>query len=300
MNTNILPSIALSLLIQTFPIQTCQELPNPQALEECISTNPHQAIALINAGAHITKKDILGRSYLHKTHEPTVLHKLLTSGLNPNEPDNNGLLPIECATNPCAIKIFLAHGAHPNSLSITNFTVLRDPELVSLALIHQKNRDIINNPDTHGDTPLSKAINLLIPVESISLLLQAKADVHAPTPDGSTLLHKAFADDKYQMMKGARTTVSRLLIGYGAQPLKDKTGCTPLMAMTSHKHNKKHRLALIDQFYSFEAHYYGVNPIVYKQCLLALANKKKYIEKPTPEEIQTFWEQVTHGPRSAL
>ena len=72
------------------------------------------------------------------------------------------------------------------------------------------------------------------------------------------------------------------------------------MAMTSHKHNKKHRLALIDQFCSFEAHYYGVNRIVYKKCLLALVTKGDYIEKPTAQEIQAFWQQVTHSTRCAL
>ena len=153
--------------------------------------------------------------------------------------------------------------------------------------------------------------------ETLTLLLERiKIDInHADSVRGWTILHEVFSmnqsfehfydktiDDK-DIADSRHIKAIDLLIYYGAKPLKDRIGQTPLMCLTNNKLSQSFNRSVIDRYYKSEADYYRIDPEKYKSELIKLSCpefntvKKKgsslfRITVPRKNAIKSFWDNI--------
>lgn len=271
-------------------------------LDRCISRgNAKLAITLINYGADISYVNENGQTYLHRTRDSmltkTLIAAFIEQGLDVNVADINGRTPVECCSDSESIEIMLAAGADLSKLSVHDYPVYSSI-ILTKQLIDAKLANF-SSLDNEGKTPLRKVVSLACTDNCLAVLeyiLENASDVainRAGPFGGWTALHEAFAqnqgfvnidnvamEDKY-VAESNYTKAIDLLIKYGAKPIKDNSGRTPLMCLTFSGFSRGYNSRVIERFYRFEADYYGVDPEIYKKELLKLrSNGFKQVVTP--------------------
>lgn len=197
--------------------------------------NPLISELLIERGAEINAKDILGRTPFHiaiANEHLDVAKVLLEKGANPAEKDNEGNTPLHLAAEKGAIKsLFFLFNFIPEieidstskfglaSLSLA----IREgrKEAVILLLLQGANPNV---EDDYGTNPFMLSIQRGR-IEIFELFLMGKLMIasevnFSSAKDGKTPLH--FAASKGDM------NVARKLVSSGARVRKDKQGITPI------------------------------------------------------------------------
>ena len=251
-------------------------------LDKCLENGKYaMAVQLIRHGADVTLIDEKGKSYLHKSRDLTLTRLLVEKGLNIELADGSGKTAIEYADQQSAE--FLAdNGASVRKLSLLNYVVLSSPRLTQ-QLIAEGIANF-NVTDDKGMTPLRKLAHSACQpgyLENLTVILARVPDLNvnqAGEVGGWTPLHDAFSQNKgfansnmdatgeiddRHVAESRYTRAIDLLISYGAKPIKDKAGRTPLMCMTFDGFSSTYNQAVVRRYHAFEAEHYEVEPAIY-------------------------------------
>lgn len=257
---------------------------------------------LIQAGADVNYRNAKGESYLFHTGNIQLIELLIEKGLKVNEKSKEGKYPIEKVTNTELIKLFLSHDENlKKCLKLSNLGVLRDNELIQFAAAQKADFNELNNA---GNTPLTQALMLHLPVNTIEILLTSGADVNLKNNEtGFAALHIFFIHTYNSTKKvDYLNEVIDLLIKYGAQPVKNNIHRTPLMYLPI-DFNPLIADNNIIKYGQFEADFYKVDKELYTNLLLQLrenksgnlskfpgisSNNKKHIDKIN----SAFWNKL--------
>jgi uncharacterized protein len=204
---------------------------------------------LIRAGADVSAANDYGATPLRQAAtvaDPVIIKALLKAGADPNEVNAEGETPLMIvarAGNAEAAKLLLSHGAKVNAkekwggqTALMWACAQKQPQMVKLLLAHGANvndHGIVRdwqrrvtaegrpkNMNHGGFTPLLYAAREGC-VECAKYLVQAKADINLPDPQGTTPLVLALMNMRFDM--------AAYLISAGADVNKwDFYGDTPL------------------------------------------------------------------------
>lgn len=267
----------------------------------CHSFQPNSAqiaIKLMEYGADLTTIDKDGRSFLHHSMDCELTKYLVAKGLDVNAKDNKGNTPLFYAKDRTKlIETLLDLGADPSTLSLFDFGVLSSPKLVQLLIDLGAS---VNESNEKGKTPLRLAAEKATCegfLDTLHVLLKNGSDVNYQGLGGWTALHDAFSnnqghvncyDDKTndkRIEESKYTKAIRLLIDFGAAPLKDISGRTPLMVLADDCYSTYYCHRLRYHFHKFEADYYGVPHEVYLKGLYKLNNSGYISVKTLPLQV---------------
>lgn len=258
-------------------------------LSRCVSYGSSElAVVLVNYGANIFYVNERNQTYLHRTRDAILTQALIEKGLDVNALDGKGRTPVECCSNTKSVEMLVSAGASISKLSMHHHAVLSSIFLTK-KLIDEKQANF-SSFNNEGKTPLRKlagSAGLDGYLKTLKYVLKhiQDLDVNQSSPFGGwTALHEAFSEnqgfvnfydneiDDKNVAKSEYTQAIDLLIAHGAQPLKDKTGRTPLMCLTLNGFSSSYNSRVIERYYRFEAEFYGVDPEIYKKELFHLRN----------------------------
>jgi uncharacterized protein len=161
-----------------------------------------------------------------------ALKLLLAAGLQPNQRDKNGQLPLQAAAErgrEALVALLLDKGAAVNAINRRGFTPLfaattfpatSQPHKKVRQLLFVKGADVNIGTPQNGLSPFHYAVREGRE-DLMKEFLSQKANVNAPLKNGRTPLIIAMIE--------ARVGVARLLLSHNAQPqIKDKSGKTAL------------------------------------------------------------------------
>ena len=173
----------------------------------CAAILNQQAIAryLLDRGASITAKDVLGSTPLHEAvryGDVEIIKMLLQAGANPNAQDSLGktplLLVIPKDNRNTIYDLLLQAGANPNAKDMYGDTPLHVAamnvmDVSTIEKLTSRGADI-NERNKQGITPLALAVEKQDKA-MVSFFAKQQADIHAEDIEGNTPLSRIFSKE---------------------------------------------------------------------------------------------------------
>ena len=298
-------------------------------LEIFFSASLDLADHLIKAGADVHFLDNNGQSYLHRSGDVRLTEFLVGLGLDIELKDILGKTPIEYVDTQS--KEFLSKkGASIKALSLFdeessfNQKILASPLLIERLLAEQLID--FNATDHYGRTLLHELVCHVVGdfagyLKTLTFILKnvPGLDVQQATKKGRTLLHAAFhrAHGSLTCMHNSNdgnldddrhVRAINLLISYGAQPIKDIYGRTPLMCCGE---GSRYCDLLIKRYHAFEARHYKLDPASYLREFETLKvashqnGRYRFFENnnsdspPPLNPVERFWTRIESAKNNA-